>query len=79
MLISCGGNAFAQVKSLPDLVRMYDYDQKEPLDVKEFSVEVRAGVKVHDISYTLVTTSVALHRQLCCSSSGGRMICLLNG
>jgi dienelactone hydrolase len=50
-LVLCGGSAFAQVKSFPDLVRMYDHDRKAPLDVKEVSVEDRGGVKVHNFSY----------------------------
>ena len=30
---------------------MYDYDRQAPLDIKENSVEVKDGVKVHDITY----------------------------
>ena len=51
LLVLCGGSAFSQVKALPDLVRMYDYDRKAPLDVKEVSVEDRGGVKVHAFSF----------------------------
>lgn len=51
ILVVCSGNAFAQVKSFRELVRLYDYDRKAPLDVKEVSVEDRDGIKVHDISY----------------------------
>ncbi len=51
VLISCGGDAFAQVKSFPDLMHMYAYDRKAPLNVKEVSVEDRDVVEVHDISY----------------------------
>jgi len=40
--------AFAQDAALP---RRFDYDQKEPLDVKELGVEQRGGVAIHDISY----------------------------
>jgi dienelactone hydrolase len=39
------------VKPFPELARMFDYDNKAPLDVKENKVEVKDGVKVHDITY----------------------------
>ncbi len=34
-----------------NLARLYEYDQKAPLDVQEKSVEDKEGVQVHDISY----------------------------
>jgi dienelactone hydrolase len=44
--------ALAQgVKPFPEMARMFDYDNKAPLDVKENKVEVKDGVKVHDITY----------------------------
>jgi predicted esterase len=41
----------AQVPPFRELARMFDYDQRAPLDVKEHSVEEREGAKVYDISY----------------------------
>ena len=52
ILVLCVGNTIAQVKPLPDLMRMYDYDRKAPLEVKEHSVEDRGGIKVYDVSYS---------------------------
>lgn len=43
--------AFAQVGAIAELRRMFDYDQRLPLDVREAGVENRGGVLVHDISY----------------------------
>ncbi|MDT5062983.1 MAG: hypothetical protein QOH63_3442 [Acidobacteriota bacterium] len=43
--------AFAQDKSINELRRMFDYDRKMPLDVKEVGVINRNGVRVHDITY----------------------------
>ena len=43
--------AAAQVKPFPELVRMFDYDQKAPLDVQESRVEDKGGAQVHDITY----------------------------
>jgi dienelactone hydrolase len=43
--------ASAQVKPFPELARLFDYDRRAPLDVKENGVEDRNGVKVHDITY----------------------------
>ncbi len=40
-----------QVKPFPELARLFDYDQKAPLDVKEIGVEDRDGIKVHDLTY----------------------------
>jgi len=42
--------AFAQ-DSYSQAVRHFDYDPHAPLDIKEISVQDRAGVKVHDITY----------------------------
>ena len=42
---------FAQDKSINELRRMYDYDQKMSLDVKEVGVIDRNGIHVHDITY----------------------------
>ena len=41
--------AAGQVK--PELIHLFDYDAKAPLDVKEGTVVDREGVKVHDITY----------------------------
>jgi dienelactone hydrolase len=41
----------AQVPPYQELARMFDYDRRAPLDVKEHSVEERGGAKVYDISY----------------------------
>jgi predicted esterase len=41
----------AQAPPFRELARMFDYDQRAPLDVKEHSVEEREGAKVYDISY----------------------------
>jgi dienelactone hydrolase len=43
--------AHAQVKPFPELARLFDYDQKAPLDLKEIGVEDRGGIKIHDITY----------------------------
>jgi dienelactone hydrolase len=43
--------AFAQ-DSYSQAVKHFDYDPHAPLDIKEISVQDRAGVKVHDITYT---------------------------
>ncbi|MGB7925905.1 MAG: hypothetical protein WCF57_21880 [Pyrinomonadaceae bacterium] len=40
-----------EVKPFPELARMYDYDTKAPLDIKENGVEDKEGIKVHDITY----------------------------
>jgi dienelactone hydrolase len=42
---------FAQDKSLDELRRMFDYDRKMPLDVKETAVINRGDVRIHDITY----------------------------
>jgi dienelactone hydrolase len=38
-------------KSFEQLSRLYDYDRKAPLDLKESGVSTRDGIQVHDISY----------------------------
>ncbi len=40
-----------RAQSYEDLVKRFDYDNRAPLDVREVGVEVRTGVRVHDISY----------------------------
>jgi dienelactone hydrolase len=47
-----GGTAVAQVKSLPDLAKLYEYARKAPLDVREISVVERDGVKIHQLSFS---------------------------
>src|SRR5216683_6734288 len=46
-----GGTATTQSEDFIRLRRMFDYDPKMPLDVREVGVENRDGIKVHDISY----------------------------
>ena len=46
-----GETAFAQVATIAQLRRMFDYDRRLPLDVQEAGVENKNGVRVHDISY----------------------------
>ncbi|HEY2497352.1 MAG TPA: hypothetical protein VGK24_09810 [Candidatus Angelobacter sp.] len=41
----------AQASELAQVSKMFDYDQKEPLDLQEKSLEDRHGVQVHDISF----------------------------
>ncbi|HEX8000895.1 MAG TPA: alpha/beta fold hydrolase [Pyrinomonadaceae bacterium] len=43
--------AFAQAKPIAALRRMFAYDRRLPLDVRETGVENRDGARVHDISY----------------------------
>lgn len=45
------GVAAAQSRNIGELRRMFEYDRKIPLDVKEVGVEDRGGIQVHDISY----------------------------
>ncbi len=39
------------VGSFKDLTRIFDYNQKSPLNVEEGGVEYRNNVSIHDISY----------------------------
>jgi dienelactone hydrolase len=50
VLISCSVT-LAQDKPLDELRRMFDYDRKASLDVKEVGVISRDGVRVRDITY----------------------------
>jgi cephalosporin-C deacetylase-like acetyl esterase len=50
LLVQCQP-ASTQVPPFRELARMFDYDQRAPLDVKEHSVEEREGAKVYDITY----------------------------
>ena len=43
--------AFAQAKPIAALRRMFAYDRRLPLDMRETGVENRDGARVHDISY----------------------------
>lgn len=52
VLVLCAGTANAQSIRFPDLMRMYSYDRRASLDVKEHSVENKGGVRVYDISYS---------------------------
>src|SRR5262245_33796447 len=51
LLIVLCQSASTQVPPFRELARMFNYDQRAPLDVKEHSVEAHEGVKVYDISY----------------------------
>src|SRR5499426_3415328 len=51
LLIVLCQSASTQVPPFRELARMFDYDQRALLDVKEHSVEERDGAKVYDISY----------------------------
>lgn len=39
------------VGSFEDLIRIFEYDQKLPLNVEEMGIEYKNGVSIHDISY----------------------------
>src|SRR5690242_1019314 len=41
----------AQTPDLANVTKLFDYDQKAPLDLQQKSVEDRHGVQVHDISF----------------------------
>jgi dienelactone hydrolase len=41
----------AQNQSINELRRMFDYDQRAPLDLREVGVINRKGVRIHDITY----------------------------
>jgi cephalosporin-C deacetylase-like acetyl esterase len=47
---SCG-LAFSQDTSINELRKMFDYDQKVPLDVKEVGFRDTDGARIHDINY----------------------------
>src|SRR5437588_9483616 len=49
-VVSCEA-AFAQNNSINELRRMFDYDQKLPLDVKEVGFRDSNDVRIHDINY----------------------------
>ena len=42
---------FAQNRSIDELRRMFDYDQKAPLDIREAGVINRDGIRIYDINY----------------------------
>lgn len=44
--------AFGQDMTVDELRRMYDYDQKIALDIKEITVIERNGVRIRDITYS---------------------------
>jgi cephalosporin-C deacetylase-like acetyl esterase len=46
-----GGTVAAQSEDFGKLRRMFQYDRKMPLDIREIGVENRDGIQVHDISY----------------------------
>ena len=41
----------ARGQSITELRRLFDYDQRAALDVKEVAVITRSGVRVYDITY----------------------------
>lgn len=43
--------ASAQNQPINELRRLFDYDQKTPLDLKEVGVINRNGIRIHDITY----------------------------
>lgn len=45
------GTVAAQSADFSKLRRMFDYDRKMALDVREVGVEIKDGIQVHDISY----------------------------
>ena len=51
LIVLLGGTAAAQSERFSKLRRMFQYDRKMPLDVREIGVENRDGIQVHDISY----------------------------
>lgn len=51
LVVTSCGIAFAQAKPISELRRMFNYDRRAPLDVKEIGIEDRYGVRIHDISY----------------------------
>lgn len=51
LLLTACGAASAQNQSIDAMRRMFDYDQKAPLDIREVAVIKRNDVRIHDISY----------------------------
>ena len=51
LVAACCQAALGQNKSIDELRRVFDYDQKAPLDVREVTVINRDGVRIHDITY----------------------------
>ena len=51
LIIASSTSVFAQDKSIDALRRMFDYDRKMPLDVKEVAVITRGQVRIRDITY----------------------------
>jgi len=50
IVISCEA-VLAQKQSVDELRRVFEYDQKAPLDVKEVGVIDRDGVRIHDLNF----------------------------
>lgn len=51
LVIACCAGVQAQDESIDEARRMFDYDRKAPLDVRETRVIERAGVRIRDITY----------------------------
>jgi len=51
LLVTIGQAAIGQAPSFRELLKMYDYDSRAPLDLKEHGAQDRAGLKMLDISY----------------------------
>jgi cephalosporin-C deacetylase-like acetyl esterase len=51
LLAATYGPAPAQNQPIAEMRRLFDYDQKAPLDIKEVGVINRNGVRIHDITY----------------------------
>lgn len=51
LIIACCAANQAQDKSIDELRRMFDYDRKMPIDVREVRVIDRDGVRIRDITY----------------------------
>ena len=50
VVVSCQ-TVFAQKQSIDELRRLFEYDQKAPLDVREVAVINRDAIRIHDITY----------------------------
>lgn len=50
-LAACCEAAFAQTQSIDELRRIFDYDQKAPIDVRQVGVIKRNRISIHDITY----------------------------